>query len=161
MRGIKLQVYLKRKKKKTSVNHIAPEAPSKISWEHNGEKFSATIKYTLMESTNIVPTEKSPKYDELWKNKTLTGLVAMGSNLQTPEVMDYYLDYYQDQGFNFETLPQTVDFKNYLENQIVTGDLDYFIKKLIPMVMKKIYLDLTRRLQFSRAVKCSSMEDLK
>jgi hypothetical protein len=118
--------------------HDADEVPVNQSrrvsadWSVNSRRFHADIDLTRAGLGDLVEKAPAPKYDELWKDGKLTGIVVTGSNLHGDEamVLDEYLEYYREKGFKFAQPKQKVDnLSTFLKKKISSGEGDYLIKE--------------------------------
>jgi dipeptidyl aminopeptidase/acylaminoacyl peptidase len=103
------------------------------SWVVAGKKYTTDIKIkALNKDVKLVLEEKSPRYQELWQDKKLHGIVVTGTNLKgdAAQTMDQYLAYYQNEGFVFSAQKEEVkDLETFLRERIKNGEADYFIKE--------------------------------
>jgi hypothetical protein len=103
-----------------------------IAWKSDGRSYSADLSVRALEKKDIIPKDTAPKYDELWKDGRLSGMVVVGSNLKgsSASLMQEYLAYYQSKGFRFsDTREEMGDFTKHLEAKTASGELDYLIKE--------------------------------
>ncbi len=105
-----------------------------ISWSANDASYSAHVKISQLDFIkSIVPTEKTPRYDQLFADGALTGVVVAGSNLRgtTAQVLNDYRQYMVDKEFVFPDPPvkKTVKLKDFLKKGISDGSFDYLIKE--------------------------------
>ncbi len=111
-----------------------PVFNGRIPWRVNGEKYESQIKISALGAIKaLIPDDKAPKYDQLWADGALTGVVVTGSNLGSLSVgvTNEYRAFFVDQGFEFPDPPalKTVALGDYLKNGVTQGDFDYFIKE--------------------------------
>ncbi|MGZ3772804.1 MAG: hypothetical protein ACXVCY_07855 [Pseudobdellovibrionaceae bacterium] len=117
------------------------------TWQAQGIAKSLSLNY-------LVNKSNSPRYDQLWSDKKLTGLVLMSPNLGEPLwLVRKYLNYFKDQGFDFgpskivwakgktlkgflkenylfpKNITETDDLKGWFAGLIQQGVLDYWIKE--------------------------------
>jgi hypothetical protein len=114
----------------------APEggqsAKRTLEWKHEGKSYSADLSVRALEQMPLIPNGAAPKYDELWKDRRLSGMVVVGSNLKdsSASLMQEYLAYYQSKGFRFSgTRDEVTNFTKHLETKTASGELDYLIKE--------------------------------
>ncbi len=101
-----------------------------FNWSQNSKNYHAQLKLTTGGRGDIIPGDSAPRYPELWKDGKLTGLVISGSNLGIgKDVIDEYLEYYSDRGFEFEAEKPIPDMKKFLSKKIASGEVDYFVKE--------------------------------
>lgn len=103
-----------------------------IAWKSDGRSYSADLSVRALEKKDIIPKEPAPKYDELWKDGRLSGMIVVGSNLKgsSASLMQEYLAYFQSRGFRFSgTRDEVGDFTKHLEAKTASGELDYLIKE--------------------------------
>jgi hypothetical protein len=114
----------------TGTNTQQDIADLPVSWRHGDQNFTATIKVGRSERRlgEIAPSTAAPDYASMWKDKKLTGLV-MPDQREGADLLDNYLEYYLDQGFQFERDMPISNIKGFAQNEITSGRLDYFIKE--------------------------------
>ncbi len=112
----------------------ASSPPKEINWDFNGKKYSAKV--TIRRDTlngDITPANLSPNYAEMKKDKPYRGLIVAGTNLgqsTTDNVVQEYLEYYSEQGFEFEEASELKDMHSFLKSR-VSGEepAHYFVKE--------------------------------
>lgn len=108
-----------------------PLHDGKLTWTMGNKNYSADLKIEAKPKTKgIVPVAGSPNYDELWK-EGLNGVVMTGSNMGIASIiMNEYLAYYQNRGFEFEEMPRELnDVPAFLKEQVESGAVDYMKKE--------------------------------
>ena len=108
-------------------------ADHEVQWSQAGQTYRAKMRIVADKTAHdLVPKGDGPKYNELWQDGKLTGVVLAGSNLSASEagVMDHYITYYKEQGFTFpETAKELSDIRSFLGKGIKAGEFDFFIKE--------------------------------
>jgi hypothetical protein len=102
-----------------------------VSWQYEGHKYSAETTSTVLEPLgNLISKDKSPNYSALKKDGKLTGMMIIGNNLSAGHsyIVDGYLTYYQNQGFEFKEA-KPIDAVAFFEKSIKSGEVDYLIKE--------------------------------
>ncbi len=125
-------------------------------WTQGDKQFDATVNIeVLTKKEALVPEGKGPAYDELWKDGSLTGVVVTGSNLKNlaSGVMDQYLAYYQQSGFEFDEKDASIDLPMWLKKEVTTGEADYLIKEAHSDGDEKNLFRLDRKARVKRGVR--------
>ncbi len=110
---------------------VGTKIQKNILWQHDGQKFTAeTVSTVLPPLGTLISTDKSPDYKKLKPNGKLTGMMVIGSNLSSGHatIVDEYLTYYQNQGFEFKE-SKTVDAIDFFKKSIQSGEVGYLIKE--------------------------------
>ena len=105
-----------------------------FNWMVDGKKYQSAVKIqdATLATDGFIAAEKAPRYDQLWANGNLHGIVITGSNLRhsADRTMGEYLAYFQSQGFEFNTAKEKIaNLEEFLKNRIRSGEADYFIKE--------------------------------
>lgn len=103
-----------------------------VAWTHQGRAYKANVSALALKSlADVIPKGNAYPYDELWKDGKLSGVIITGTNLKesAASVMDSYLNYYTDQGFEFGSKTDIDNLPRFLEGQIKSGDTDYMLKE--------------------------------
>lgn len=126
-----------------------------VQWRFNNQMWTASGTAELLSLQHLVNKEGSPKYEQLWSDQRMIGMVVLSPNLGEPMwLVRKYLSYFKDQGFDFgptkmvwskknesltdffrdtylfpQNTSQTNDFKTWFKNLISNGFLDYWIKE--------------------------------
>ena len=106
----------------------------KVKWTQDEKHYEATLNIDVIAKSiePVTPHLRKLNYRELWKDKKLTGMIIVGSNLaaEAGSTIIEYEKYFNRAGFKFEEHATiTKDLKTYFENSITGGELDYFIKE--------------------------------
>jgi len=110
---------------------VGTKVTKKVSWQHDGQNFSADTKTTVLEPLgNMIPKDKAPNYSALKKDGKLTGMMIVGNNLSSGHynVVDEYVTYYSNQGFEFKEA-KDIDAVTFFKDSVKSGELDYLIKE--------------------------------
>lgn len=106
-----------------------------VEWEFLGKKFKAKLEGSAVNIVEIVPNEPGPRQEELWKNKTLTGLFAVGSAMghgngsDAEGILSDVKSYLISEGFKAKAkLKQSDDLKKFIASKIKDGTLSWFVK---------------------------------
>ena len=105
-----------------------------FNWVVDGKKYQSAVKIqdAPLATTGFIAEDKAPRYDQLWANGNLHGIVITGSNLRNfaDSTMGEYLAYFQSQGFAFNSTKEKIaNLEEFLKNRIRSGEADYFIKE--------------------------------
>lgn len=126
-----------------------------VKWNTNHETFTGTAQIQNYVLNNVIPSEPGPRYDQLWQDQKLQGLIIIGSNMRgdTATLVNQYLIYLRDQdfdlGFELPEIPliqnnqsitqklrwkpssirEIKDTKNWIAGKIMSGELDYMMKE--------------------------------
>lgn len=105
-------------------------AEQSYRWKVGDDEFTATFKASRPERriAEVAPRTTAPDYASMWRDNKLTGMV-MPDDREGADLLSNYLEYYMDSGFKFGKDIPTSDVKAFLENEITSGRLDYFIKE--------------------------------
>ncbi|HEY8270402.1 MAG TPA: hypothetical protein VIG33_05895 [Pseudobdellovibrionaceae bacterium] len=78
----------------------------------------------------MISKDNAPNYAALKKDGKLTGIMIVGSNLSSGHsyVVDEYLTYYQNQGFEFKPT-RPIEAISFFQKSVETGEADYLIKE--------------------------------
>ncbi|MGZ3794325.1 MAG: hypothetical protein ACXVCP_18395 [Bdellovibrio sp.] len=123
-------------------------------WMFEQRNWQATGVAKMLSLSYLINTNNSPRYDQLWSDKKLTGLILISPNLGDPLwLVRNYLNYFEDQGFDFgpnrivfsegktlvslfketyifpKNINETEDLKGWFADLIKKGDLDYWVKE--------------------------------
>lgn len=105
-----------------------------FNWNYGGKKYSAKIDVkNEVSSSDITPPSLAPNYKEMKKDKAFRGMIVAGTNLgksTTDMVVRHYIQYYSDQGFEFEEPADVTDLPGLLKAR-VSGDepAHYLVKE--------------------------------
>ena len=105
-----------------------------IRWTQNGKPYQAKINITVQGPSleSVAPQVNHFHMKKLLKDKKLTGMMVVGSNLaaEDADTIAAYEKYYLKNGFRFENAKQgTQDLKSFMNEKISGGEVDYFIKE--------------------------------
>ncbi len=101
-----------------------------IKWKHGQNEYSAAVITRLAEGASVAQDRSAPPYAELWKDGSMTGTVMAGSNLGDADgVLRSYQQYYEGEGFVFGKEQSVKDLHGWLEKEISSGQMDYFVKE--------------------------------
>lgn len=110
---------------------IGSVSTKSIAWSHDNLPYSAEAKITVLEPlANLISRAPAPDYAALKKDGKLTGMMIVGSNLSfgSSRLVDEYLTYYQNEGFEFKPAKQ-VDALAMFKKSVQSGELDYLVKE--------------------------------
>lgn len=101
-----------------------------VSWKAGEHSYTAEIKLSRPErrSGEIAPSTLAPDYASNWKDNKLTGVV-MPDQREGADLLDEYMNYYLDKGFEFVEDVKVRDSKEWLAKEISSGHMDYFVKE--------------------------------
>jgi len=128
--GFDYKVFNKIKLPKTTAL-IGTESSKQISWVHEDKDYIGEIRTKVLPPlANLIPVEKSPNYAAIKRDKKLTGMMIIGSNLafDQAEIVDEYITYFENSDFEFDE-PQNVSALDFFKNKVISGELDYLIKE--------------------------------
>lgn len=136
---------------------LQPDQPKNysIQWKFNNQIWTAYGKTELLSLKHLINKDLSVKYDQLWSDRRMTGMVVLSPNLGEPMwLVRKYLSYFNDQGFDFgptkmvwskdvnsltdffrgtflfpQNIAETNEFKSWFKTLIAKGHLDYWIKE--------------------------------
>ena len=97
----------------------------------NGKSYRADLlvhaKYIR---NNFFINFKGPSYDSVWGDHKMVGAIIVGSSLYgfSRTLLEEYLAYFQEQGFQF-VKSKTSDLKTFLLEGIKSCEIDYFLKE--------------------------------
>ena len=98
----------------------------------NGSSYRARIRIRLKnEGLQSFPQEKTgPDYESIWKDQKMTGVMIIGSSLQSfsRDLLKNYLAYFRNEGFQFSNI-DIPDFKSFFLERISNCEIDYFLKE--------------------------------
>jgi hypothetical protein len=105
-----------------------------FQWEHDGKKYSAVVELKKdVQKNDIAPSNPSPNYSEMKKNKVFRGLIVAGSNLgksSTENVVGEYIEYFNENGFEFEEAVAVANLPGLLKERMSGKDqAHYFVKE--------------------------------
>ncbi len=105
-----------------------------IPWTQDEHQLEARMDLQVIDKSidPVIPPIKKFNYKRLWKDKKLTGMVVVGSNLvaEDKSTIEGYEEYFKQMGFKFEVQnTYTKDLKSYFSDKIASGEVDYFIKE--------------------------------
>lgn len=104
-----------------------------LSWNYGGKEFSAKIDLSRdTTSKDITPANISPDYKAMKSKEPFKGLIIAGSNLGQPltqNLVQEYLEYYAEQGFDFEEAQEINDIPKYFESRIYGPDKAHYLVK--------------------------------
>lgn len=104
-----------------------------VKWRlsKNGKSYRAHLAVSAKPIRNR-PIEKlnSPNYNQIWQDHKMVGTIIVGSSLYgfSKTLLEEYLAYFQEQGFQFAK-DKTSDLKEFLLEGIKNCELDYFLKE--------------------------------
>ena len=108
---------------------------STVEWSLlNGSSYRAFMQIHVqdnyLESVKSRQKNSGPDYESVWQDQQMTGLVIVGSSLRSfsKTLLENYLSYFEDQGFQFSSLAVS-DFQPFLKEKIASCELDYFLKE--------------------------------
>ena len=116
---------------------IGPKPPelekpkiTEVAWTHQGKPYTAQMKIASKKSDAAVAKGKSPDYDKMWENKKMSGVVLVSDNLGDfkAKATNHYIQYYAEQGFNFDEPVNLKDSEAWLKDHISDGTVDYVLK---------------------------------
>lgn len=105
--------------------------PTDVSWTTAEKNYHSTVKLKRKSNKLQLPEGAAPNYEKMWQDKKLSGLIMVSDNLGgfVAKTNSHYLQYYKDQGFEFEQPIKITDSKNWVSEQISTGKVDYVMKE--------------------------------
>ena len=94
---------------------------------HYRARFSVSVKLIR---NKLMKSLESPDYNSIWKDHKMAGAVIVGSSLYgfSKTLLEEYLAYFQEQGFQF-VRTKTSNLKEFLLEGIKSCELDYFLKE--------------------------------
>lgn len=105
------------------------------TWTVNDLKYSADIKLTLGESKELVDRSASLDYEAIWKNKKMSGIILMGSNIYGPtgqewgyKINQYYKKFFEQRGYSFRNY-HSKNPQGWLLDKVSSGYADYLVKE--------------------------------
>lgn len=99
-------------------------------WKTGDKNYSAKV--TLQQKDmEYVKSAKSPDYNKMWADKQLNGLVLISDNLMEagPRTARSYVQYYIDNGFEFDSPKEVKNTSKWLHANISSGKIDYVLKE--------------------------------
>lgn len=105
---------------------------NRIQWKTAGRTYRAEYEAILgPHAKDVAPAIPKLDFDSQWKDGKYVGLVMPGKNMGDfgPSVLDEYKSYYRDAGFRFQKAKPVADFKKFLQEEIESGRLDYWLKE--------------------------------
>ena len=106
-----------------------------VEWSlSKGPSYRAHLQINVQDKylePSVKATQKlGPDYESVWQDQKMTGLVVIGSSLRSfsKTLLENYLSYFEDQGFQFSPL-SVPDFQPFLKEKIEECELDYFLKE--------------------------------
>lgn len=109
---------------------VGDEIKKDFAWSYNGEKYTAETKLKVLEPlASLIPKDKSPNYSAMKKDGKFSGMMVVGSSLSHQAgLVDGYLTYYQNEGFEFGP-PKTVSTIDFFKDKVQSGEIKYLIKE--------------------------------
>lgn len=109
------------------------QSQEKMEWSHLGKKYSAVIDFKReLTKEDLTPANPAPKYAEM-KREDFRGLIVVGSNMgpsSTENVVQEYLEYYTEEGFEFEVAEEIKDTRAFIKSRVAgTERAHYFVKE--------------------------------
>ena len=105
----------------------------KFEWAHGGYKYTGKLTAKALDIATEVfsPKITAPDYASMWKDGEFNGMLMIGDGFgDEADLIDSYMDYYQEQGFKFKREDKVIeDVGEYLAENVKNGKLDYFIKE--------------------------------
>jgi hypothetical protein len=104
----------------------------RVNWMHDGKEFHGTIRMRRKDGFDYLPKVKAPHYQEWWRDGRLTAVVVISNNFSkksSAKLINNYIGYYKEAGFEFSPLIQVKDILAFLKKKISSGEVDYLIKE--------------------------------
>ncbi|MCY4512954.1 MAG: hypothetical protein OXB86_04630 [Bdellovibrionales bacterium] len=104
-----------------------------VEWNlpKNGKRYRAHFSVSTKHIRNRpIGKLNGPDYDSIWKDHKMVGAIVVGSSLYgfSKTLLEEYLNYFQDQGFQFSKA-KTTNLKDFLLEGIKSCEIDYFLKE--------------------------------
>lgn len=105
----------------------------KMEWSHLGKKYSAVIDFKReIPKEDLTPANPAPNYAEM-KKENFRGLIVVGSNMgpsSTENVVQEYLEYFNEEGFEFEEAEEIKDTRSFIQSRVAgENKAHYFVKE--------------------------------
>lgn len=105
---------------------------SQVEWTTGGRSYRA--EYEVIPgptAERAAPAIRTLDYESQWQDGKYTGLVMPGQNMERfgTTVLNEYRSYYEAAGFHFGKPKPVVDFKRFLQGEVESGRLDYWLKE--------------------------------
>lgn len=109
---------------------IYPNSYSEVQWQLGGERFKLEINKIEVKKPETI-SNFAPDYNAFWKDKVLTGLIMVSSNFaaKASSKIVPYTAYYKDKGYHFQPEVIIENGKEWMQNIIESGELDYIVKE--------------------------------
>lgn len=102
-----------------------------LHWGTAGADYKSEIRAIRKDSKSSFTPTKGPRMDEMWKDKKLVGALIFGSGIEggSPNPVDEYIEYLEENDFELEGAETSVDTLDFLGRGVSSGQIDYLIKE--------------------------------